>query len=75
MYTLRMNETIITKRVAVDIFGTQAELARCLGLKSRQNVSRWRWDEPIPEWAYLKIRFVLKPELFNDDHSLIEETA
>jgi hypothetical protein len=75
MYTAGMNQTIITKRIAVDIFGTQAELARSLGLKSRQNVSRWEWCDPVPEWAYLKIRYVLKPELFNDDHSMIEETA
>lgn len=75
MHTSDMNESIITKRVAVDIFGSQAELARQLRLRRRQNVSRWEWDEPIPRWAYLEIRYVLKPELFDENNALIKETA
>lgn len=53
----------ITKQQAVEMFGTQANLARALGIE-RSAVSQWA-DGPIPELQALKIRFVLKPDLFD----------
>jgi len=58
-----MNTSIeIRKEEAVQMFGTQAELARALGIK-KSAVSQWS-DGPIPEKQAMKIRFMLKPELF-----------
>ncbi|MCA9326809.1 hypothetical protein KC976_04400 [Candidatus Saccharibacteria bacterium] len=58
-------QPIITKQQALDMYdGNGAKLARALNT-TRQCVSAWR-DGPIPEWAVLKIRFILKPELFED---------
>jgi DNA-binding transcriptional regulator YdaS (Cro superfamily) len=52
----------ITKQQAVEMFGTQANLARALGI-AKSAVSQWA-DGPIPELQAMKIRFVLKPHLF-----------
>jgi DNA-binding transcriptional regulator YdaS (Cro superfamily) len=52
----------ITKQQAVEMFGSQAKLARALGI-AKSAVSQWA-DGPIPELQALKIRFLLKPELF-----------
>lgn len=58
-----MNPSIeITKKEAVRMFGSQAELARALGIE-RSAVSQWK-DGPIPEKQAMKIRFILKPRLF-----------
>ena len=58
-----MDDTTITKQEALAAFGGNgAELARAFGL-TRQAVSAWP-DGPIPEGYALKLRFVLKPEVF-----------
>jgi len=58
-----MNKTIITKERAVGLFGgNQAALARALDI-GRAAVSKWP-DGPIPEVYALKIRYVLRPEVF-----------
>ena len=51
------------KQEAVDIFGSQNKLAKALGL-TRQAVGRWDWENPIPAKHALRIRYELKPELF-----------
>lgn len=52
----------ITKNEAVEMFGSKADLARALGI-AKSAVSQWS-DGPIPEKQAMKIRFMLKPELF-----------
>lgn len=53
----------ITKEQAIEIFGTQAELARALDIE-RSAVSQWKDGAPIPELQDLKIRYELRPDLF-----------
>lgn len=58
-----MSEIVITKSEAVAAYdGNQAALARALGL-TKQAVSAWS-DGPIAEGYALKLRFVLKPDVF-----------
>jgi DNA-binding transcriptional regulator YdaS (Cro superfamily) len=59
-----MNQKPITKEQAVEIFGSQAELARALGIE-RSAVCQWKDGAPIPEKQELRIRYELRPELFN----------
>jgi len=55
----------ITKKQAVMLFGgTQASLARALGLK-RAAISKWD-DDAIPDYWDMKIRYELRPECFED---------
>lgn len=54
----------ITKEAAVAMFGSQAELARALGIE-RSAVCQWKDNAPIPEKQELRIRYELRPELFN----------
>jgi len=58
-----MSKFDITKEQAIGIYLTQSNLARALGI-SRQAVSDWPNGKPIPEAQALKLRFILKPELF-----------
>lgn len=56
----------ITKAEAVDAYGgNQAALARALGV-TRQAVSAMA-EGPLAERYALKLRYVLKPELFGDE--------
>lgn len=58
------NNHQITKAQAVGLYGgNQAALARALGIQ-RAAVCRWS-DGPIPERHALKLRFVLRPEVFD----------
>jgi len=59
-----MKKSPITKEQAVQIFGSQAELARALGIE-RSAVCQWKDGAPIPEKQALRIRYELRPELFN----------
>ncbi len=45
------------------MFRTKANLAKALGV-TNQAVGQWP-DGPIPQKQALKIRFILKPELFD----------
>ena len=58
-----MKKLKITKRQAVKWFGSQAKLARALGI-SRAAVFNWADDEPIPQLRAMTIRYELKPELW-----------
>lgn len=51
----------MTKQEAVALYGNQVKLASALGI-SKQAVSKWPPDKPIPELYELRIRFVLKPK-------------
>ncbi len=58
-----MNVSEITKQEAVAAYdGNQAALARALGV-TRQAVNAMP-DGPLPERYALKLRFVLKPDVF-----------
>lgn len=54
----------ISKDEAIALFGSRRELADALGI-SIQAVGQWDDDE-IPEKQAMKIRYVLKPEAFED---------
>jgi predicted transcriptional regulator len=54
----------ITKEEAVGMFRTVAQLADALGC-SRQAVYLWPKGQNIPEKWALKIRYQLRPELFD----------
>lgn len=57
---------MISRQQAFDLYdGSAVRLAQALGYKSRHAVYMWSKEEPIPEAAYLKLRFVLKPEAFD----------
>jgi len=56
-------KTQITKPEAVKLFGSQANLARALGI-STAAVSQWS-QGPIPKTQELRIRYELKPEAFS----------
>ena len=60
---------MITRQQAMDLFGGAVRLAAALGYTSRNAVYRWH-REAIPERAFLKIRYELKPESFNPDGTL-----
>lgn len=53
----------ITRSEAVGIYSNLTHLAEALGV-TRQAIYFWPEDKPIPEWAYIKLRYVLKPEAF-----------
>ncbi len=55
----------ITKEKAIALYGTRTALARALGI-SKAAVSQWKDGEAIPEVQALKIRYILKPEAFNN---------
>lgn len=62
---------MITRQQAIDLYGgSVASLASALGYKSRHAVYMWPKQGAIPEWAYLKLRYELKPKAFNRDGTL-----
>lgn len=57
---------MITREQAVALYnGSVAALAKDLGYTSRHAVYMWDKVAPIPESAYLKLRYQLKPEAFD----------
>ena len=61
---------MITRTQAIKLFGSAIELSRLLGYKSRHAVYMWPKDGAIPEHAYLKIRYQLRPDAFKADGTL-----
>lgn len=55
----------ILKEEAIELFGSQTAVAEALGI-SIQAVSQWEKGQPIPEKQAYRIRYVLKPEAFED---------
>ena len=59
-----LNFVVMTKRELLPHLSIkQADLARRLGI-SREAVSQWPLDKPIPEAKMLRIRYELFPEKF-----------
>jgi hypothetical protein len=58
---------MINRSQAIELFGSAVALAAALGYSSRHAVYMWPKGEGehIPESAYLKIRYQLKPEAFD----------
>jgi hypothetical protein len=57
---------MLTKSQAIELFGSVERLRVALGLKSRQAIYMWR-GESIPEAHYLRIRYQLRPEAFDEN--------
>lgn len=62
---------MITRQQAIELFGSAVQLADALGYTSRHAVYMWPKDGAIPEGAYMKIRYQLKPEAFDAQGKLI----
>lgn len=63
---------MITRTQAVALYGgSVSDLAAALGYTSRHAVYMWKKDEPVPESAYLKLRYQLRPEAFDKNGKLI----
>lgn len=62
---------MLTRTQAIALFGSAVELAAALGYKSRHAVYMWPKDGAIPEGAFMKIRFQLKPESFGANGELL----
>lgn len=63
---------MLTRNEAVALYGSVAALAAALGYTSRHAVYMWPKTGPIPEGAYLKLRYQLKPEAFDASGKLIK---
>jgi DNA-binding XRE family transcriptional regulator len=57
---------IITKEQAIGMYRDKYKLAEALGI-TRQAIDFWPEGKPIPEVHALKIRYVLRPELFESN--------
>ena len=56
--------TEITRAQAVALYGgSQAELARALGV-ARQQINRVPAEKPLPLWMAYRIRYELRPDAF-----------
>jgi len=53
----------LTKRKALELFGTVTNLAKVLGI-TKSAVSQWEMDGPIPREHDLAIKYEIKPEKF-----------
>lgn len=61
-----MPDQTITKEHALAAYGNVgSDLAKALGI-TPSAVYQWKDGEPIPNEQALKLRYVLKPELFGD---------
>ena len=57
---------MITKRQAIDLYGSVRDLQTALGLKTHSAISMWGEDDsPIPKVHELRLRHELKPEWFS----------
>jgi hypothetical protein len=53
----------VSKKKAVSIYGSQYQLAIALGI-TRQAISKWPDDKPIPDLQAMRLRYELAPEHF-----------
>lgn len=63
---------MITKTQAVHLFGSVEKLRAALGLKNRQAIYQWPEDR-IPEKHFLRIRYELRPEAFDEQGNLLSK--
>lgn len=62
--------TNLSRKDAVGLYGGNlTHLAKALGV-TRAAVYLWPEDAEVPEWVYLKLRFVLKPDDFTGSGKL-----
>ena len=61
---------MINRQQAIALFGSAIALADALGYTSRHAIYMWPKDGSIPEAAFLKIRYQLKPEAFGESGEL-----
>jgi hypothetical protein len=66
---------MLTRTQAIKLFGSAINLAGALGYTSRHAVYMWPKDASIPEAAFLKIRYQLKPEAFDANGNLKKRAA
>lgn len=67
---------MITRQQALALYdGSAVRLADALGYTSRHAVYMWPKDGAIPEGAYLKLRYQLKPECFDEAGALVAPDA
>jgi hypothetical protein len=66
---------MITRQDAINLYGSAAALAEALGYASRHAVYMWPKDGAIPEGAYMKLRYQLKPDAFDADGKLVKAAA
>lgn len=62
---------MITRQQAIDLYGSVVDLAKALGYTTRHAVYMWPKQGPIPEGPYLKLRYQLRPEAFDDTGSVL----
>lgn len=62
---------MITRQQAINLFGSAVAVAEALGYTSRHAIYMWPKTGRIPEGAYLKIRYELKPDAFDAAGNLI----
>lgn len=63
---------MITRNEALALYGGSAvQLAEALGYTSRHAVYMWPKEGSIPEAAYLKLRYQLKPDCFDADGRVV----
>lgn len=61
---------MISRQQAIDLFGSAIVLADKLGYASRHAIYMWPKHGSIPETAFLKIRYELRPDAFDADGNL-----
>lgn len=59
---------MITKRQLLSVYKTSVAIADLFGI-TKQAVSRWDIDSPIPELQYKRLRYEIAPDLF-DEHGV-----
>jgi len=60
---------MITKRQLLTRYETQVAIADLFGI-SKQAVSRWGLDDPIPRAQELRLRYELSPRLYAPDKDI-----
>lgn len=66
---------MITRNEAITLYGSASALADALGYASRHAVYMWPKTGPIPREPYLRLRYELKPHLFDAAGKLRKEAA
>ncbi len=63
-----MNKTRpgITRKQAVALFGSRKALQQALELKSHASIINWPENGLIPNEHYLRIRYQIRPEAFDE---------